>query len=150
MYYLIAHVLLVANQSVSFVSVVSSESANTKFTLTHAEEQFKIITRLPYQPVQCSSATATANQPYPVRHSARVIIPQMQTSHQQNQSVQSKDVTQNLHHPPETVQSITDQQPSLVVTQEADSKNMSVESHSEVMVHQQDETEMAQDQHTSE
>ena len=133
---------LVANQSVPFVRETSGESANTKFTLLHTEEQFKIITRLPHQPVQCSSATATANQPFTVRNSTRMIT-QMKISRQRNHSVGSQNVTQN---PPETLnmhQSVMEQQPPLVTMQESDdSQNMlkeSEQSHNEVVHHQLDE-----------
>ena len=142
----------------SFISETSVESANTKCTLTHAEEQFKITTWLPRQPVQCSSSAA--NQPFTDGNSARM-IPQMQTSRQQSQSVESQNVTQNLHHPLETLnlqQSVMEQQPPLVAMQESDdSQNMSKEfeqSNSEVVDHQLDEciqTEVMQQdlQHTS-
>jgi len=148
----------VANQSVAFVSVTSPrESANTRFTLTHAEEQFKIITRLPHQPVQCSSATATANQPFTVRNSARM-IQHIQTSHQQNQSVQPQDTPQNLHHPSEILNLQQSVKPPLIVMQETDSQITPKESeqpHSEALVHQlvhqQDEHTPTQNhQHASE
>ena len=141
-----------ANQS---LSTVSKESTNTKFT---AEEQFKITTWLPHQPVQCSSATVTANQPFMGKHSSR-IIPQVQASNGLNKSVESH-VAQSLHYPPEVsslCQSVTAQQPPLVAMQENDSKNVSAgfeKPHSEAVDYQQSEHVqelIEQDyQHTSE
>jgi len=126
-----------ANQFLSVISETSGELTNTKFT-TH--EKFKMATRLPHQPVPCSSATETTNQPFMGKHSTRV-IPQIRTG----DGSEEPHVTQSLHHPPEALslyQSETAQQPPSKAIQESDSKNVSTEleiPHNEVVDYQQGE-----------
>ena len=139
----------VANQSVPFASKSSGQSVNPKPTLVEkAEEQFKIATQSPHQPVKCSStATASSNQPIVTKHPAKV-IPQACSGDQDNQLADSQEMAQNLSNSPENVNlshSVTEQQPSLQA-------NLLLkdfeQSSSEVVDHLQDEsfqTEVVQD-----
>ena len=101
MIYCICHDLIASQSSVSF-SETSGDSANSKCSSanTNTEEHF-FTAQSPDLLVQNSSATTTTTNDPVTTCTLDKTFPQIQTSQQHNQSVESQNVAQNLRHQPE-------------------------------------------------